>query len=237
MFLPQPLLDGTLIRRYKRFLADVRLADGTEVTAHCPNSGSMKTCSEADRPVLLSKSDNPKRKYPHTWELIKMGRTWVGVNTQVPNKIVYEAIRNEMITELQGYSTIMREKPYGDHSRFDIYLENDAGYCYVEIKNVTYVESGIAYFPDAVTSRGTKHLNELMCVVQEGGRAAMVYVVQRGDCSLLKPAWHIDRVYAQTLSKAVDRGVEVIVYRAAITKKSIELSSELPYKLDEYEKP
>ena len=236
MLLPQPLFEGILIRRYKRFLADVRLADSSEVTAHCPNSGSMKTCSEAGRPVLLSKSDNPKRKYPHTWELIKMGRTWVGVNTLVPNKIVYEAIRNEIITELQGYSTIMREKPYGGHSRFDIYLENDSGYCYVEIKNVTYVKNGIAYFPDAVTTRGTKHLNELMQVVQEGGRAAMVYVVQRGDCSILQPAWHIDRVYAQTLNKAVDHGVEVMVFQAAITEKIIELASPLPYILDEYEK-
>jgi sugar fermentation stimulation protein A len=156
------LVRGTLIKRYKRFLADVSLDNGKIVTAHCPNTGSMKGCSEPDQPVYLSLHDNPKRKLKYTWELIEMSASLVGVNTLVPNRLVFQSAEAGLISELAGYDTIESEVRIGNNSRIDLRLSNgQKDHCYVEIKNCTLVDNGVAMFPDAVTSRGLKHLKEL----------------------------------------------------------------------------
>ena len=178
---PTHLYPGKLIRRYQRFLADVELADGTVVTAHCPNTGSMRGCNLPGSPVFLSSSSNPARKYHYTWELVQADGCWVGLNTLLPNRLVREGIENGVIGELAGYPLIRPEVKYGENSRIDLLLEGPAGRCYVEVKNVTMVAGGIALFPDAVTERGQKHLRELMEVVRNGERGVIFFVVQRAD--------------------------------------------------------
>ncbi len=232
MNLPQPLYRGKLIRRYKRFLADVELEDGSTVTAHCPNSGSMKGCNEPGMPVLLSRSDNPKRKLKYTWELVKANGIWVGIHTGYPNKLVREAIEAGTISELQGYTNIRPEVKYGKNSRVDLLLEGQDGLCYVEIKNVTLVENGLALFPDAVTTRGQKHLLELMEMVKTGHRAIIFFVVQRADGSAMAPADRIDPEYGRLLRRAVANGVEALAYRAEITPTHIRLTTRLPVLLN-----
>lgn len=232
----QALIEGRLIRRYKRFLADVELADGAIVTAHTPNTGSMQGCAEPGSRIWLSRSDNPKRKYPYSWELVET-RTgaMVGINTALPSQLVHEAIESGVITELQGYHTIRREVRYGqEKSRIDLLLERRDERCYVEIKNVTLVdEQQRALFPDAVTERGTRHLRELMSVVREEGmRGVMVYCVQRGDVQSFTPAASIDPVYAETLRQALARGVEAVAYRAEVTPNAIRLATPLPVELE-----
>jgi len=228
MKLPTPLYVGKLIQRYKRFLADVQLEDGTVVTAHCPNSGSMKSCSDPGSPVLLSRSDNPKRKLKYTWELVFTNNTWVGINTHYPNHLVKEAIENGVITELQGYIEIQSEVRYGQNSRVDLLLSRDDHRCYVEIKNVTLVEKGIAYFPDAVTLRGQKHLRELMQMVQEGHRAVILFIVQRMDCDRMAPADDIDPEYGKLLREASQNGVEILAYQAKVSPEEIKVFRSLP---------
>jgi sugar fermentation stimulation protein A len=173
MRLPSPLYPGILIRRYQRFLADVELETGEVVTAHCPNSGSMKGCAVPGSAVLLSVSDNPNRKLKYTWELVFAEGVWVGINTGLPNRIVREGIENGTVQELQGYSSIRPEVPYGEHSRIDLLLDGSRGACFVEVKNVTLVEGGVALFPDSVTKRGQKHLRELIRVVGNGARGVI----------------------------------------------------------------
>jgi sugar fermentation stimulation protein A len=225
----EPLHSGILIKRYKRFLADIRLDDGKVITAHCPNSGSMKTCKTTGWRVLLSDSGNPKRRYPYTWEMVHNGICWIGINTGIPNKIVYEAISENKIPELAGYNNIRKEVLYGKNSRIDILLEKGTEVCYIEVKNVTLVEEdGCYYFPDAVTERGRKHLQELMACVRQGQRAVMFFVIQRSDGSLFKPAAHIDPVYAETLKEAQQAGVELLAYRAEVSSEQITLNEKIP---------
>jgi len=223
-----PLIAGTLIRRYKRFLADVTLEDGSVVTVHCPNSGSMKGCAVSGSRVFLSRSTNPGRKYPHTWELVESDGFWAGINTGLPNRLAAEAIGDGTIRELRGYTTIRPEVPYGEHSRIDLLLESAAGRCFVEVKNVTLVEGSRALFPDAVTIRGQKHLNELMRVVREGDRGVLLFTVQRGDGESVSPADAIDPEYGQLLRQAVEYGVEALAYRALVTPEQIRLTERLP---------
>ncbi len=232
MKLPQPLIPGTLIRRYKRFLADVQLKSGERVTAHCPNSGSMKGCQDPGSPVLLSRSENPRRKLPYTWELVRANGIWVGINTQYPNRLVREGIERGVISELSGYSLIRGEVNYGKRSRVDLLLQGESGWCYVEVKNVTLVEEGRALFPDAVTLRGQKHLRELMQMVEEGHRAVIFFVVQRADGNLVAPADRIDPEYGKLLREAVNRGVEALAYQARVTPQEIVLTHRLPVVLD-----
>jgi sugar fermentation stimulation protein A len=222
------LISGTLIKRYKRFLADVEMEDGNTVTVHCPNSGSMKGCAAPGSPVLLSLSSNPSRKYPFTWELVQVSSFWVGINTARPNHLVHEAIENGTVQELQGYTSIRSEVPYGEHSRIDLLLEGASGRCFVELKNVTMVDNDKALFPDAVTTRGQKHLNELMRVVREGDRGVIFFTVQRGDCESVSPADHIDPEYGRLLRLAVASGVEAFAYRAVVTPQEILLTTRLP---------
>ena len=225
----KPLIPGTLIKRYKRFLADVELEGGSLVTAHCPNSGSMKTCNQPGWKVMLSESDNPKRKLKYTWELVHNGTCWIGVNTILANKLAVEAIQKNRIPELGGYDKLETERTYGQNSRIDILLSGAEQKCYVEVKNVTLVqEDGFYQFPDSVTTRGLKHLYELREMVRQGQRAVMLFAVQRSDGSLFKPAETIDPKYAAALKEVHAQGVEILVYRAEINPQSIELK----YKVD-----
>lgn len=232
MLLPTPLYPGRLIRRYQRFLADVLLDSGETVTAHCPNSGSMKGCAVPGSRVLLSLSANPKRKYAHTWELVEADGVWAGINTGLPNRIVHEAIVQGEISELAGYAAIRPEVPYGTGSRIDLLLTGDRPPCYVEIKNVTMVEGARALFPDAVTTRGQKHLRELMEVVRRGERGVIFFLVQRPDAASVSPADAIDPEYGRLLRLAITSGVEALAYRARVTPDEIRISCRLPVILD-----
>ncbi len=228
MRLPAQLLKGTLLRRYKRFLVDVRLGTGEMITAHCPNSGSLLSCNIPGSPVLVSRSDNPKRKLRYTWELVQVNGVWVGINTLYPNRLVKEGIERGTIRELQGYAGVRQEVRYGRNSRIDLLLHNERSFCYVEVKNVTLVEGGRAYFPDAVTVRGRKHLRELMQMVLEGHRAVIVFLVQREDAHAMAPADHIDPEYGRLLREAHQCGVEVLAYRARVSPKEISVCRRLP---------
>ena len=227
-----PLIPGTLIRRYKRFLADVKLKDGTIVTAHCPNTGSMAECSQPGQPVYLSSHNNPRRKLKYTWELIKMPTSLVGVNTLVPNRLVVESIKAGVVPELAGYDRVDHEVKINNHTRLDFALTGHGGKsCYGEIKNCTLVHGGVAAFPDAVTARGLKHINELEALVDSGHRCVMFYFIQRMDARVFKPADHIDPDYGRGLRRAVRCGVEILAYDVAIDLKCISLNRKIPIEL------
>lgn len=226
-----PLYRGTLIKRYKRFLADVRLDNGDLVTAHCSNSGAMTTCAEPGRPVFLSFHDRPKRKLKYTWEIIDMPGSLVGVNTLVPNRLVARAIETQQIHALKGYRTVKREVPTGQ-SRLDLLLtDGERRPCYVEVKNCTLVQDGVAAFPDAVTKRGLKHLEELMRLVASGCRGVVFYLVQRMDAGRFQPADHIDPAYGKGLRRATRAGVEVLAYDVVIDIRRITIHRRLPVDL------
>ena len=231
MEFPDPLIRGRLRKRYKRFLADVALTDGTVVTAHCANSGSMASVNETGAEVWLSPARNPDRKLRYTWELIRIGETLVGINTSRPNAIVAEAVAAGTIAELRGYTSLRREVKYGRNSRIDLLLEDAARpACYVEVKNTTMrrrLDGGPAEFPDAVTARGTKHLLELTEMVATGARAVMFYLVQRMDTDVFTVARDIDPAYGEALSAAVSGGVEVVCYACTLTPERIEVSYPL----------
>ncbi len=231
----KPLLPATLVRRYKRFLADVELADGREMTLHCPNTGSMRNCSEPGWRIWYSESDNPKRKYPCTWELVQVDGSYLAcVNTGRANALVEEAVRDRVIPALQGYSTIRREVPYGaERSRIDLLLEGDQGRCYIEVKNVTLQREGHAgAFPDAVSARGTKHLRELMAVVAAGDRAVLLFCVAHTGIETVQAAEDIDPLYAQTLREAMAAGVEVYAWQVAIDTRGMRIDRQVPVLVD-----
>ena len=231
MQLPIPLYSGTLIKRYKRFLSDIKLESGEIVTAHCPNSGSMKGCDAPGSPVLISKSDKPQRKLKFTWELVQVNGVWVGINTMFPNRLVREAIEKEVIPELQGYPSIRPEVKYSWNSRIDLLLESEAQKCYVEVKNVTLIEGEIASFPDAVTVRGQKHLRDLMQVVEAGQRGVIFFVIHREDARQFTPADDIDPEYGKLLRQAADRGVEILAYQTEINPPEVMISHPIPVSL------
>lgn len=231
MHFDQILQRGTLIKRYKRFLADIERPDTSRITIHCPNSGSMRSCSEPGSPVCFSQSDNPRRKYPHTLEMVHNGTTWIGVNTARTNTIVAEAIENGQIAELREFDRLQREVKTSEGSRLDLALKTKGKTTYIEIKNCSLVEHGRALFPDAVTARGTKHLNELARLVSLGHRGVIFYLVQRQDGDLFAPAAEIDPLYAATLLEAQRAGVMVLAYQAAVTPESIEVTGSLPVEL------
>jgi sugar fermentation stimulation protein A len=227
---PRALIEGRLIRRYKRFLADVQLS-GEVVTASCPNTGSMLGCAAAGSRVWLSEHDNAGRKYRHTWQIVEADDVMVGINTGLPNRLVEEAIVDGVIAELGGYATLRREVTYGDEgSRVDFVLGGGRRkLCYVEVKNVTAaVKNGIALFPDCVSDRGSRHLRELMRVKAAGLRPVQLYCVQRGDVGEVRPADAIDAEYGRTLREAIDAGVEVLAYRARVTPSEIRIETRIP---------
>lgn len=223
----QKLIRGRLVRRYKRFLADVVLEDGQEVTAHCTNSGSMKSCLEEGAPVYLSPVEGPLRKTRYTWEMIRIGDGWVGINTARPNQLALEWISEGVVPGLEGLVNLKREVKWED-SRFDLYGEGKDGKIFIEVKNVTLKEGDLALFPDAVTLRGRKHLQTLIRAKRSGFRAVMFYVVQRMDVHLFSPARQIDPEYGKTLDEAVQRGVEIVVAQARVTPEGIEFHRVMP---------
>ena len=234
MRLPSPLLRGTLIERYKRFLADVRLDDGRQITASCPNTGSMLGLATPGATVWLSESANPARKYAYTWELVEAdlgaGPTLVGINTGHPNRLVAEALEARRIRSLAGYPALRREVRYGRNSRIDILLEcPKRGLCYVEIKNVHLSRRhGLAEFPDSVTARGAKHLAEMSEMVRNGHRAVMVFLIQRGDAMKLALARDVDPNYGLAFDAAVRAGVEAIALRCRMSLHEINVEKAVP---------
>ena len=224
--------EAIFIKRYKRFFADIELSDGSVLTIHCANTGSMKNCLSPGQPCWFSRSDNPKRKLPGTLELITTtGGRLAGVNTARPNKLVVEAIESGVISELQGYDTLRTEVRYGaENSRIDILLEQGEAQCFIEVKSVTLEAQGKrARFPDAVTSRGAKHLRELMHVVEQGQRGVLVFCVQLTDIEAVGAAEDIDPLYTQTLAEAIAAGVEVLVYGCRLSADEIVIDRKLAF--------
>jgi len=233
---PDRLLKGTLIKRYKRFLVDIKLDTGKIVTAHCANTGSMLSVRSEGSPVWVSPATNPDRKLKYTWELVEVDGHLVGINTSHPNRIVSEAIKKDLIPELSGYSSLKRERKYGKNSRIDILLEQDGRVpCYVEVKNVTLKRNqepnGPAEFPDAVTARGAKHLEELSQMVKGGSRSMMFYLVQRSDCPSFTIASDIDPNYAKALGLALSVGVEAACYSCNVSTTDITIQKPIPMDL------
>ena len=226
-----PLLLGTFVRRYKRFFADLVDQQGDMITVHCPNTGSMENCVVEGSSCWYSLSDNPKRKLAGTLEIVTTSHGQLaGVNTSRPNHLVREAIEAGWVPELRGYEKIRSEVRYGkEKSRIDLLLEDPVlGRCYVEVKNVTLDKgNGLAEFPDSVTSRGTRHLRELMTMVAQGHRAVLFFCVQLTGAERAEIATNIDPVYAETMAQAVAAGVQVIAWRAALSPEEITLESPI----------
>jgi len=226
-----PLIRGKLIRRYKRFLADVKLDTGETITAACPNTGSMLGLTEIDNIVWLSRSESPTRKYPHTWELVGIRDIGlVGINTAQPNRIVTEAITQGKVADLHGYAKLRNEVKYGQNSRIDILLEDTKRpSCYVEVKNVHFFRKpGLAEFPDCVTERGTKHLVELSNMVKKGARAVMVYLIQCRNPSHFALADDKDRTYFEEFRKARAAGVEALALTCHVSTSEITVDRNIP---------
>lgn len=236
MKFPEPLVQGQLIKRYKRFLADVTLESGEVITAHVANSGRMTGVSAPGSRVWLLPNRSKTAKLPYKWELIEADGTLVGVNTNRPNALVQEGIENGTITQLQGYETLRREVKYGENSRIDLLLEGAASKttpdtAYVEVKNVHMREGMKATFPDAVTARGLKHLKEMTQMVRAGHRAVMIYCIQRDDCASFDTDDPVDPAYGAGLRQALEDGVEAYAYACDISFTGIQLNQEIPLAL------
>jgi len=228
---PEARLEGRLVRRYKRFLADVELPGGDTVTVHCPNPGSMRGTDRPGSRVRCSTSANPKRKLAHTLEMIRVGRVWVGLHTLRANQLAAKALRTGAIHALSGYRQVRPEVAAGDGSRLDFALDDhprDARRAFVEVKSVTLAEGERALFPDAVTERGRRHLEVLAGLAAEGSRAVLLFVVQRGDCRSVSPADAVDPAYAETLRRVADEGVELLAVRARVGASRIRMEAMLP---------
>lgn len=229
MKLRTPLSKGKLIKRYKRFLADVEVESGEIITVHCPNSGSMAGLTAPGSEVIVSDCGNPARKLACTLELVKAGDAWVGVHTGNTNPLAEEAIRTGIISELSGYASMRREVKYGQNSRIDILLEQEGlPACYVEVKNVTLKRTGAAEFPDSVTSRGAKHMLELAEMKRQGFRTVVLFIAQREDVDWFTVARDIDPAYAESLRFAVDEGVEALCYRCSVSPDAVTVVEKLP---------
>ena len=228
-----PLTKAKLVKRYKRFLADVILENGEEVTVHCPNTGSMATCGEPGDQIALSRSSNPKRKYAYTWELTACQGGYIGINTMRSNQIVGEALRQRAIPELADYDQCQPEVRFGSQSRLDFLLSKSADHkdhCFVEVKNVSLLgSSSQALFPDAVTSRGQKHLSDLGDIAASGVRAVLLFLVNRPDVTTVSLAHKIDPEYARRLTASVDKGLEVLCYQTANSLTQTVLTKRLAF--------
>ena len=228
MKIDKKLIKAKILKRYKRFLADVELESGEEITVHVPNTGRMTTCWAPGWDCIISDSENPNRKYRHTLEMTHNGETWIVANTGIPNKLAEDFISNKLIPGLENYASIKREVKYGKNSRIDLLLENENEKCYVEVKNTTLVENGIAYFPDAPSDRALKHLVELEQEVKNGNRAVMLYLITREDASGFAPADHVDPRYGKAVKQAVKNGVEVIPVLCDVTPTEVNFNRILP---------
>ena len=223
------LLQGTLIKRYKRFFADIKYKNKT-ITAHCPNSGSMMGLIDKENKVWFSASNNPERKLKYTLEIIQVKNEKVGINTFLTNKIVFEALNNKKITSLIKFKNIKREVKFSDNTRFDFFLSNDKEKCFLEVKNVTLLrEKKIAEFPDAITSRGTKHLNELCNAKNQGYKSYILYLIQRNDCDSFRIAKDIDEKYKDAFNKAIKNGVKILCYDCKLSNEEIKLNNQINY--------
>jgi len=236
MKFPDPLLRGRLRRRYKRFLSDVRLDGGEEVVAHCPNPGSMMGLAEPDMAVWLAPARNPERKLRYSWELVQATGGLVGINTGRANGLVAEALAVDRIPELAGQGEIRREVRYGRNIRIDFLLSGPGRSCYLEVKSVTLKRAGTAAeFPDSVTARGAKHLDELGQMAQAGDRAVLLFLVQRADCDHVKVAADLDPAYAAALGRALALGVEILCYACKVATDEIVLDQRLELRLQNRE--
>ena len=227
-----PLIPARLIRRYKRFLADIRLEDGSEATAHCANPGSMMGLANEDMKIWVEPNDDPKKKLKYGWRLVDHENGhFTGVDTSLPNRALKAALMAGEIPELADYGNVLPEQKYGENSRIDFLLRQDGlADAYVEVKSVTLSrQAGLAEFPDSVTARGTKHLNELATMVAQGHRAVMLYLVQRTDCDQMTLAADIDPTYAAAFASAREKGVEVLCYDTRISPAGVELGRLLPF--------
>ena len=234
MKFPAPLQEATLLRRYKRFLADVELATGETITVHCPNTGAMTGCAEPGAAVWLSRSTSKTRKYPHTWELVDTGSGLACVHSALANRVVAEAVAEGSLPELAGYSDYRGEVSYGKGSRADLVLEGEGPRCIIEVKSVTLCrEDGVGLFPDAVSERGRKHLRELAAVAREDStRACIFFCAFHGGIQSVSAAGEIDRAYRDTLAEVRDVGVEVQAWHTGVRPAGLELDRELPFSLD-----
>ncbi len=225
----QTLLQGTLIKRYKRFFIDIRYKNKT-IIAHCPNSGSMLGLLNPGNKVYFSKSDNPKRKLKYTAEIIKVNDNLVGINTHLTNKIVLEALKLKKIKQLAKFNNIKTEVMFSDNTRFDFMISNNTKKCFLEVKNVTLSRVlKTAEFPDSITSRGTKHLNELINAKKKGYESYILYLIQREDCNLFKIAKDIDEEYKITFNKAIRNKIKVLCFDCKLTSKEIKINKQINY--------
>ncbi|WP_163936877.1 DNA/RNA nuclease SfsA [Paraferrimonas sp. SM1919] len=231
-----PLVPAILIKRYKRFLADVRFSDGSQATIHCPNTGAMTNCLFAGETIWCSPSNNPQRKTKFTWQLTRTPhQDWISVNSQFANQLAIEAIQNGVAKELQGYENLKTEVRYGEeNSRIDILLSSDSGKnCFVEVKSVTLLrEQGQGWFPDAVSTRAQKHIRELINIVQQGHRGVLMFVAQHTGIDIVSVAVDIDPAYGQLLKQALDAGVEVLAYGCSITENAITINKKVDFNCD-----
>ena len=223
------LLQGTLIKRYKRFFVDIKYQNKT-ITAHCPNSGSMMGLLKSGNNVWFSRSDDPKRKLKYTLQIIEVNNKLVGINTHLTNKIVLEALMKKKINSLIKYNNIATEKKFSDNTRFDFLISNKKQKCFLEVKNVTLLRNeNIAEFPDAITSRGTKHLKELINAKKKGYESYILYLIQREDCKFFKIAKDIDEEYKNTFDDAIRNGVKVLCYDCKLSNEDIKINNQIYY--------
>ncbi|HEY2658179.1 MAG TPA: DNA/RNA nuclease SfsA [Caulobacteraceae bacterium] len=232
MQFPQPLAHGVLVRRYKRFLADVVLDDGTEITAHCPNPGAMLGLNSPGFEVWLSHSPDPKRKLAYTVQLVKADGALVGINTLLPNKLTAEALATGIIGEVAGYEQVRAEVRYGEASRVDFLLQSEERpACWLEVKNCHLSRTaGLAEFPDCVAARSLRHLRELAAMVAAGDRAVVLFVVQRMDCEAFCACYELDPAFANGLDHAAEAGVEVLIYACDVAVDGVRISRRLPWR-------
>ena len=225
----ETLLQGILIKRYKRFFVDIKYENKT-ITAHCPNSGSMMGLLKLSNPVWFTQSNDPKRKLKYTLQMIGINEKLVGVNTHLTNKIVLEALEKKKIKSLIDFTNIKSEAKFSDNTRFDFLISNNKEKCFLEVKNVTLVrQNNIAEFPDAITSRGTKHLRELINAKKKGYKSCMLYLIQREDCKSLKIAKDIDEEYKNTFDTALKSGVKILCYDCKLNNEEIRINNQIYY--------
>lgn len=231
MLLPEKQTQGILLRRYKRFLADIRLDDGREITVHCPNSGSMLGCSDPGSEVIISWSDNPARKYPWSLEMVRLHNFWIGVHTGRTNQLVQEGLEQGIIDAFGRVNSTTREVRLPSGSRLDFLLETGSGPVYLEVKHCSLAQDGVGLFPDAVTIRGAKHMRELAALAEAGIQAAVLFCVQRADARYCSVADHIDPAYALTVEKAARRGVRFLAWQTEVEPRSLRMTSQIPFHL------
>ena len=232
MLLPEERCEAVLLRRYKRFLADLRLPDGRELTAHCPNSGAMLGCSDAGSRVVISHSGNPNRKYPWSLEMVRVRDFWVGVHTGRTNALVREGLETGVIDAFGRIVAIRQEVRISPETRLDFLLDTASGPVYLEVKHCSLAENGVGLFPDAVTARGAKHMRELGRLAAAGKQAAVLYCVQRADAKRCSVAAHIDPNYAEAVREAMGQGVRFLAWRAEVQPGFLQMAAQLPFTLE-----